>query len=843
MALSTEILADSPEIYWQFRDASTTVQVDASGNGHSLDLVNAPATQQASLHGEVGDYSILLDDASSEGGYRATPASMHSGALTAVTLEWVGSIDDPAEADAVLLWNNWNAGLGAAYSGQNIYINSSGNVVGYVSQQTSGLSLSVTGTTDIRDGSVHHVVLTCDGTTTRLYIDGNEEGTAQTITGGIYNNTSGYIYVGCAPFAWPTPGLYFMSGNVCEAALYKSALSLARIQAHAAEVGFSTTIGASSIPMSLKGFLEYAAAAVPMRLQSLTQVSASSIPMNLQSADPAHYLATAAKWGAQVILDGGDISARLVEAISINFREDEAGTAVFKFKPTAGAVDLNDFERKAVKIDFLGKDAAGLTTYQVRRFTGITTTARIDIDQGIITVEATNDLQGHLENMDKDTIADILGGEWSPHVFNEDADGWQYARDRMSTQTKEMHIDAFGYLRTVDWEAKATPDITFTDGERFNNTLNLNRVNRRELLSQVVMDVDFRFNRLRHRAIQVTFPDGLGFCSYLNQGWTLPQREMIRAAADGNTWVRTSPVSYIALPGPLANVCIPPRAWAGGADEFCLGAYWQAARRWKQYITEKYSLTIKSVDIEQAIGQQSVNEAHGVEATYDATDYEAITDYTGPPASAVFDAALQDYVEDADDAEHDGRLAMEQAQTVLLAKGKAEILGRARKNIVSFGSVYHPDLTLERTVRVQTPYLTAKGKVHAYTEELNLKTGYPRMLIDLAISRHGGSGIGVNDPLTPAAQPSGPAETPTSRVYYIPYRLGGTINAPQDNADWDGYMTNVIEAQRDPSGGVYEERFVVRMPEIEETARTAVDVQQPATYEVAVPEDQLTLSV
>ena len=72
--------------------------------------------------------------------------------------------------------------------------------------------------------------------------------------------------------------------------------------------------------------------------------------------------------------------------------------------------------------------------------------------------------------------------------------------------------------------------------------------------------------------------------------------------------------------------------------------------------------------------------------------------------------------------------------------------------------------------------------------------------------------------------------------------MGGLVNAPQDDDEWDGYMTNVQESLRDPSGGVYQQRLVLKMPAIEESARDAQAIPQTASFEVEIPEDELTMS-
>lgn len=596
-----------------------------------------------------------------------------------------------------------------------------------------------------------------------------------------------------------------------------------------------------SLPMSLAGFVSVAAASVPMRLRGATQTAAGTIPLRLEGALPSHYQGSAAAWTVTATLDDVDITAKLAESIEIRAEENTSTLATFVMIPAAGTVNPDDYERKSVSISFVGLDAAGATLYTQRRYTGVTTRAVYDPDGGLLTIEATTDLQGQLENISRDQIDTLIAdGQWSKHVFDDAATGWQYALDRLSTTPAALWCNPAGQVVVTDWAAKATADVEFTDAGRFAGTLALERNTRRDIISRNQLNIDFRFVRLRHRQMLVNFVHSIGFCGYLDGEATVPQRAMIQAAADSNAWTRLSEIDFTPLPD-VGTYC-GGKNWTGGGEDFCLGAIWTAARRWAQTITEAYALTVFAPDIEAAIGVQAVSEDYGLEAIYDAGDYERIDAFDGPPSGATFVAATQDYQLDADETEAHGRTELEAAQTCAIAKARVEILGRARGNRVRVGAVYDPMITLASTVRVNTPDFVAKGKVFAYTERFNLNTGEPSLDLTLALSRHGGSGTASDDSIAAAGQPAQPAETPTPRTYQLGVRAGGVTGAPADSDAWDGYICNAYSvAQTDPSN-LYRERFVLNMPEIEDAARDATEVAQPASYEVAVPQDELTMS-
>lgn len=837
MAFSTEVLADTPRCYWQMRDASQSSQTDSSGNNHTLTLVNNPLTQQTSLTQEVGDFAVEFDRAAFEYAELNTPAALQG--TGSKTLEWVGTIDTTPPVADMLMWVTVSASSGFTngnlFSGIGIFFD--GAVKGYASQGTNGANPTVTAAVDIADGLPHHVVLAVDSVASEieLYVDGVSYGTASLASGLWPIQSDSLIRVAGHNF------VYNADGRVCEAALYDSRLVTARVQAHAAEVpGVFTPDNAVRLPVVSQGFITHPAVRLPVRSATMFESPAVRLPVVSEGPDPAHYTAAVARWAAIVKLDAVDVSARITGQIEIEHEENTSGLATLLLYPAPGAIDVGDYERKRVEITFEGQDAAGASLYQVRRFTGISTRAEYNPDAGVITVSCTTDLQGRLENLDRETITKVIGGLWSEHVFDDQADGWQYAQDRLSTQQAEVHVNNYGQIVVVPWSVGAV-HTTFTDAGRFADTLTLERVSRRELVTRVRVSMDFRFVRLRHREIGVHFVDSLGICGYLNGAGLLCSRSNVVTAADSNAWTRVSDIIFGPLP-PAGNICTPPRGWLGDNNEaFCLTATWTAARRWAQDITEEYTIDVIASDLEAAIGPQLMPFEFGVAAVYDADDFERVQEFDGPPTGAGFSTDSNDWQVDATDAERTGRLAMDAAQSCVLAWARAEILGRARRNRVTFDPQYDPSIDLSRTVRVNTPSLKATGKVRRLREVLDTASGWPAMTLSLAISRHGGSGTATSDTLAPAPVPAQPVETNTGRNYYVSHHAGGVIGAPQDTDALDGWITNAYGAARTDPTNLYRQRFRLNMPVIEQTARQAVAVQQAVEFDSIVPQDELTL--
>ncbi len=820
-AYSDYVLSLNPVAYWRLNEVSGPNMLDLSGN-------IAPGTYNGSptfgVPGATGDGDTAVTFPGPSNNYAETPTDAQLSAATQFSVNvWFNSPDD--DFTGVWTWyidSNNLVRLRMGTTGR-LYFNveTAGN---NWSEYVSGFDWT----------SFKCAGVTFDAGTVAFYIDGVVQATTVIGTPNTVLPTgTGIHYIATFNNATPTEDF---NGTIDDLALFDTALTPAQMAQLA-----STTPPVpqnSVLPMSLSGFLSSGQSVLPTRLVGRAASPAASLPMRLESVAPGAFTGAVVSFTALVVLDGTDISAQLSGPINITHEESASGLADFVIIPPAGPIDLNAYERKPVQISFVSSGIA------VRRFTGVTASANYDPDSGLMTIDCTTDLQGQLEQMDREAIDNLIGGLWSEWVFDDTADGWQYARDQLSTIQSEIHADVFGNLIVSPWKTKAVPDITLTDSERFSDSLTIERANLRDLLTRVRVNFDFRFTRLRHREVEVQWIAERTFCDWANNNWLLAAKEMVRNAADGAQWTRLNEISFDDLPPADPSICNPPRAWIGGAEAFCLGARWRAGRRFAQTNTDEFAMDVVSPDLEEAIGQQQINSDYSVEATYDATDYEAQKDFTGPPADFVFSTKSYDWQKDADENEADGRAAMETAQTVAMEVAKSEILDRARSNRVGVSHIYDPMMSLAWTVRINTPYCKATGKVALIEETINPVTGDLGMAIELAVSRHNGTGLGAEDPLTPPDAPEQPQETNTGRIYKIGYHVGQEEFSPPDDPDWDGWITNV-QTNGDsyfPSGETYDVRFVVAYPEVETEARNELTAGDITTYNIIVPQDELEIS-
>lgn len=209
MAYSDEVLADTPLAYWQLEEASGTVLVDSSGNGRNGTWTGTPVFGATGMvDGEGTSVQFSGDD------YATVP----NGAWfpkSAFTYEFV------VNRDALTTY-----GYFYLLSQQGVFDTF---VNGDLTAQLSIGSSYVYGGS-WADSVNTHVAFTYDGATMAIYLGGTQVAT-QAKTGALPASTNP-ILVGAKTA--DAPGNF--KGRMQKVAVYGTALSAARISAHAAAI-------------------------------------------------------------------------------------------------------------------------------------------------------------------------------------------------------------------------------------------------------------------------------------------------------------------------------------------------------------------------------------------------------------------------------------------------------------------------------------------------------------------------------------------------------------------------------------------------------------------------------
>lgn len=211
MSYVSEVLADSPLVFYRLSGGGGATASDASGNGRDGTYTGTPDRGMPSLvASDTSDLAVYFsgdDYVSRTSGSWMDVTEITVEAVISTTMTAIGNIWDRDNAVRVFQFRVTAAGKLEFHR-----IGSTG----------------ATSTRSVNDGVPHHVAATYDGANIKLYIDGALDTTLPT-TGALATGTS-TLRIGVNNSSGLTQ--YFV-GTIDEAAMYGTALSAVRIAAHA----------------------------------------------------------------------------------------------------------------------------------------------------------------------------------------------------------------------------------------------------------------------------------------------------------------------------------------------------------------------------------------------------------------------------------------------------------------------------------------------------------------------------------------------------------------------------------------------------------------------------------
>lgn len=233
--IDTEIAADSPRGYWKLDEASGNF-ADSSGNGYTLTITGTPIQQYqfSAINPKKPTRKTPVSTAGGIGSYAVNAAALGvSLPITTYTMEVWGVFTTAG----VVMGIGGNGESLAANFACKLDINSNGTISNfweYGSGTNGWTASSILGGT--LDGKLHHLAVTKDAATRTVayYIDGRYVGGGTYSAGSEHTGgTSGVFSL----FGSPGDSSAGVAGVYGGAAFYTTALSEARIQAHAKALG------------------------------------------------------------------------------------------------------------------------------------------------------------------------------------------------------------------------------------------------------------------------------------------------------------------------------------------------------------------------------------------------------------------------------------------------------------------------------------------------------------------------------------------------------------------------------------------------------------------------------
>lgn len=201
---------------WHLDEGSGTTTADSSGNGNNGTLT-ASATWVGGLFGRALSFNGTP-------GYVTVPGARSLQTPQVSVSAWVNHSGTPGAYRYIVAKGATD--VAASYA---LYTGSDGGLAFYVSKDAGKtFQLSPREGPGIWDGNWHLVVGTFDGSTVRLYVDGNQVGSGMAYSGTIQypNPTNNDLYIGDYPLC--QNGMF--TGTIDEVSVWNHALSQSEVQ-------------------------------------------------------------------------------------------------------------------------------------------------------------------------------------------------------------------------------------------------------------------------------------------------------------------------------------------------------------------------------------------------------------------------------------------------------------------------------------------------------------------------------------------------------------------------------------------------------------------------------------
>ena len=538
-------------------------------------------------------------------------------------------------------------------------------------------------------------------------------------------------------------------------------------------------------------------------------------------------------WRLRVLVDGADVSDRLTGVATVEAEESAARLCSFNVLPEPGVVEPDGWTGKSVQL-FSQRLEGDQVAAEVCWFTGWAQKPKWNVSTQVLALTATCQRQRRLADMSLSAVRELVGGEYAEGISGAADDSERYAADLLSTRPRALDCGPDGAFRITDWAALPSPSFILTADEIVDGSLDLELATADQLINQVELTVEYRYQRLRWREFTVywTHP-GNNFCGWLAMDTELPTRSMVRDALSQGSWSMVS-LQYLALPPTGPNPCSGVGVWINrwADDPHLLSFTAKIGTRSSQTLTETYPITLTATGSVSSYGVRARQERYSDEVEFDSSDWES--QGGGRPAGAIRDE-LGDWVVDRDDAERRAdllRTALAIEQTKVLAQHR---LNRLKLQIPIMDEL----IDLVHTVEVQALGVRARGKVARVTASWDHDSGSAVASIELALSR---SGVHVEAP--PIVLPERPVfdfgPAPDGSIQ-LGTQLGGRPDSPPLDEELDGFSGNYNWLF--PGAPSYPRSLQITTPDIAAAHRDAGVATRESSYTVSVPNDLLEVEV
>lgn len=614
----------------------------------------------------------------------------------------------------------------------------------------------------------------------------------------VNNNESSLPYIGITATAYaPTtlnPNHQFVSAP---ATAITSALYVPQVNVSANDLAYIPALNSTPILYRpLAATSEYHKAEIP-------SVNLSPIVCVPYPYIPEESVVGGALWySVQILLGGTDYTAHATGAITVE--EAENSSALCDFTLAAWPAMSLPVTGSAVAIDVNGR----------RLYTGIVGEYALDPDHGLVSVNATTDLQGktraYIQTHGRAGFLGLTGGKWHSTQANKEGDEWEWSQEVMASIPYELHVDRSGqYLAVTPWTGAGV--VSITNANRVAGSLRGTLAETSNAVNKVIITVQHRYTVQHYANPQFTWAETLGDWQ-TKPGWPLPTDEAAVGAVNGTGFICNMASGYFKRPWEYLtgeylgathhytgeagyhSVEIDPGSWFENyndkvvaifpANAICGFALW-GHKEWTQQILDTYQITVACQASIDAIGERKIEESYAVESSNDADAQEGQWQTSGM----------------ANGQRATGHLDLIDAA---VAKARTEIAASHRGHTETFVCPFSHNYRLERRASL-SGIVTCEGKISSIRHTLDPEAGEALSEVTISLSGFAGQVASASDAM---AIPSA-GEAPSGS---IAGRTLSTIIGSSGGAHQSAYYAFYHGHEAD--GDSVQQGFVVEPPAI-----------------------------
>lgn len=603
-------------------------------------------------------------------------------------------------------------------------------------------------------------------------------------------------------------------------------------------------VGASSATASLSWPIAVAAAssyALPWPIAALD----AAVVADLNGAG-TWAAAPAGAWSARVTLDGVDVSDRIVGEVVVRMGANEATAAELSLRPVAALQPLSLIGRR-VQIAFAPQ--SGINAQWV--FSGAVDVPAVDVVTGVVTLACTDAAQEAWRAMPRETIAAMVGGRWHAAVSGEPEDGFDYLEERLQSVGASWARDVQGTLRILPWD-DTSKTYTILPADVIDSSIAVDLPSRDRLVTRITVRMQYRYPLLRVRYARCRFAADIHlYKPYISATLNYP----------GATWLTTAMVegatnSVTGWTLRALDLEHPPaRTWSAGvtsgagfytispavAGDLVLGFTASYAARWRQAVTEDYTIEVVCPALESMVGQPVAEEQGAtLESVLDQPGWESDVTMAPLPMDLTlpvsFGDSLQQWASDgATGADRDAAIL------TLLDRAWVRLWGASRSGRVRFAVPCRPDIWLDAHIHVEAGAVRAAGKCVEITHRLDTASGECVSEFGVAVGLPGNTPASVPTWTIPAP----PASDYTPAINAYSFRCGTYVGGKWDSPPFDpdtmiGFSTN-LNGVEDPAFEYYPHQLRIKAPDIAAEERDPQTRTSTSTILVDVPTDLLEI--